>query len=345
MSVRVRYALMGAAVLAASVSPVVCQTGGSGGRAAVYAFENVMVLPMDRAGAIAGQTVLVRDGTIAAVGDAGDVRIPPEATVIEGAGRYLMPGLAEMHAHVPPQQNPPRDVLEDIFFLYIANGVTTIRGMLGRSYQIALADELERGEILGPTFYVGAPSLNGNSAPDPETAERLVRRHKSEGYDLQKIHPGLSRATWNHMAATAREVGLTFAGHVPQAVGLSHALETGLSTVDHLDGYVVAVASDAVGARAEAGEQVGLADIVDAVDEAKVSPSSSRASSGTCTSSPRCTCGRTYTANPMRTRSSPNPRCATSRGPKGTDGGGRPPTVRPCRPTPSRSTTRCASAF
>jgi imidazolonepropionase-like amidohydrolase len=181
-----------------------------------------------------------------------------------------MPGLAETHAHVPPQPDPPREVLEDILFLYVANGITTIRGMLGQAYQLDLADELEGSQVLGPTLYVGAPSINGTSAPDPETAERMVREHKAAGYDLQKIHPGVSLETWDRMAAVAAEVGLTFAGHVPAEVGLVHAIETGMSTVDHLDGYVQAVAADDVVSQINTGEAVSLEELVAGVAEDKI---------------------------------------------------------------------------
>ena len=243
---RAALALAAAAALTMGASAAAAQTG-------TWAFVDVSVLPMDRPGVVPGQTVVVRDGVITEVGPTASVRVPAGATRIEGAGRYLMPGLAEMHAHVPPVADPPRQALEDIMFLYVANGVTTIRGMLGSPYQIGLADELESGAMLGPTFYAGAPSINGNSAPTPEAAERLIRAHAAAGYDLQKIHPGVSRATWDHMVAVAEEVGLTYGGHVPTDVGLVHALETGMSTVDHLDGYVRAVAGDDVQSQVNAG--------------------------------------------------------------------------------------------
>lgn len=260
-----RLGLAGAwlAVASAAASSARAQEG-------TYAFVGVSVLPMDRAGVLQGQTVVVEDGVITAMGPAARVGVPAGATVIDGAGRWLMPGLAEMHAHVPPQPDPPRDVLEDILFLYVANGVTTIRGMLGQGYQIDLARSLERGELLGPTFYVGAPSINGTSAPDPATAERMIRAHAAAGYDLQKIHPGVSLETWDRMAAVAREVGLTFGGHVPEDVGLVHALETGMSTVDHLDGYVEAVASGDVMAKVAMGEDIRLEDLVRGVDEERL---------------------------------------------------------------------------
>ena len=124
--------------------------------------------------------------------------------------------------------------------------------------------------MLGPTFYVGAPSINGNSAPDPATAERMVRRHAAAGYDLQKIHPGVSLESWDRMAAVAEEVGLTFGGHVPADVGLVHAIETGMSTVDHLDGYVQAVASDDVVSQVNTGQDISLEGLVNGVDEAKI---------------------------------------------------------------------------
>ncbi|MDH5588990.1 MAG: amidohydrolase family protein [Gemmatimonadota bacterium] len=258
-------------VLAGALLPAGAAGSDPGDRGdGVVAFVNVNVLPMDRAGVVSGQTVVVRDGIIVAMGDAGTVTIPDDAVRIDGTGRFLMPGLAEMHAHVPPVPDPPRDQLEDILFLYVANGVTTIRGMLGQSYQLDLARELERGEILGPTLYVGAPSLSGATAPDPETAERMVRAHHAAGYDLQKIHPGLSLETWDRMTAVAREVGMTFGGHVPSDVGLIHAIETGMSTVDHLDGYVQAVAGDDVVSQINTGRPISLDGLIGGVDERRV---------------------------------------------------------------------------
>jgi len=233
------------------------------------AFTNVNVLPMASETVLADQTVVVADGVIVAAGPASDVEVPRGATVIDGSDRYLMPGLAEMHAHVPPGENPPREEVEDILFLYVANGITTIRGMLGSAYQIPLADEIERGQVLGPNFYVGAPSINGGSAPTPADAERLIRAHVEAGYDLQKIHPGVPLEAWDHMVAVAQAAGLTYSGHVPAGVGLVHAIETGMSTVDHLDGYIQAVASDDVQAQVSAGP-ISLGGLARGFDEAKL---------------------------------------------------------------------------
>lgn len=214
------------------------------GAQGTYAFTGVTVIPMDADGTLPDHTVMVRNGVIEAVGPDGEVSVPDEATVIEGEGRYLMPGLAEMHAHVPSQEDPPREDVEEILFLYVANGITTIRGMLGAAYQLDLREEIRRGEVLGPDFYVGAPSLNGNTAPTPDDAEARVREHHAAGYDFLKIHPGVPLDAWDRMVEVADEVGLTFGGHVPADVGIHHAIETGISTIDHLDGFVEATRID-----------------------------------------------------------------------------------------------------
>src|SRR5687768_10989700 len=88
-----------------------------------YAFVNVTVIPMDRAGTLPNQTVLVRDGRIEAIGSSERLAARAGYTVIDGRGKFLIPGLAEMHAHIPGA-SAPEQLGKDIMFLYIANGVT-----------------------------------------------------------------------------------------------------------------------------------------------------------------------------------------------------------------------------
>ena len=223
----------------------------------VVAFVDVTVIPMDRERTLPAHTVVVRGDRIVAVGPSGRTPVPPGARRVAGTGKFLMPGLAEMHAHVPGG-GTSAETIRDLMFLYVANGVTTIRGMLGAPSQLELRAQLARGEILGPTLYVGAPSLNGNSAPDAAAAERLVRAHKAAGYDLLKLHPGLTVPAFDAIVRTGQEVGITYAGHVSAEVGLERALAGRQSTVDHLDGYLEGMAADSIQARLRAG-QVGLA--------------------------------------------------------------------------------------
>jgi imidazolonepropionase-like amidohydrolase len=147
---------------------------------------------------------------------------------------------------VPPQQNVTEEQLRDLMFPYVANGVTTIRGMLGAPYQLELRDRLARGELLGPQFFVAAPSLNGNTAPDAATAARLVREYDAAGYDLVKLHPGLTRAAYDAAVDAAREVGITLGGHVSLDVGLDRTLEARQGSIDHLDGYFESLVPDSL---------------------------------------------------------------------------------------------------
>jgi imidazolonepropionase-like amidohydrolase len=235
----------------------------------VTAFVDVTVVPIDRERVLEHQTVLVTGDRITALGPNASVHVPAGATRIDGRGKYLMPGLAEMHAHVVGGNNPNHETLNrDILFLYIANGITSIRAMLGAPNQIPLREQLRRNEILGPTMYVSAPSLNGNSAPNADSGAKLVRSHKAAGYDFLKIHPGLSRETYDAIAATAREVGITWAGHVPAAVGLRHAIAQKQSGIDHLDGFLEAATPDSVYVRLQSGAASGMtfAQLVASID-------------------------------------------------------------------------------
>ena len=201
------------------------------------AFVGVNVVPMDRNGMLNNQTVIVRDGRIADVGPAASTRVPDGALRVEGRGKYLMPGLGEMHGHIPaPTQ--PREFIEAVLFLYVANGVTTVRGMQGAPGQLDLRERAKRGELLAPSLYLAGPAFSGKTIKSVDEAIQKVRQQKAEGWDLLKVLPGVARDHYDAMARTAKEVGISFAGHVPADVGLLHALQSGQETFDHLDGYV-----------------------------------------------------------------------------------------------------------
>ncbi|HXG59594.1 MAG TPA: amidohydrolase family protein [Thermoanaerobaculia bacterium] len=208
-------------------------------QAETIVFRNVHVLPMTSERVLRNRNVVVRDGRIESVGKA----LPAGAKVIDGRGKWLLPGLAEMHGHIPPPDAPPGTV-DDTLFLYLAGGITTVRGMLGHDGQLALREKANRGDILAPNLYLAGPSFNGNSIGSPEEAVAKVRQQKKEGWDLLKVHPGLTREEYDAMARTAREEGMRFGGHVPADVGLMHAIEMGQETFDHLDGYVESTGAD-----------------------------------------------------------------------------------------------------
>ena len=210
------------------------------------AFVDVTIIPMtrdDSAGlapgllASGGQTVIVREGKIAAIGPTGSTQVPEGALRIDGRGKFLIPGLAEMHGHVPGQLGPNAAAT---MFLFVANGVTTVRGMQGSPNHLVLREQVARGEVLGPRFYAAGPQL-GAAIRTPAIADSVVRAQKAAGFDLLKIQEGMPRASYDAVVATARSVGMPFGGHVPDEVGLWHALDSKQGTIDHLDNFMEAI--------------------------------------------------------------------------------------------------------
>jgi imidazolonepropionase-like amidohydrolase len=206
--------------------------------ATTTAFLNVNVISMTSEQVEPAQTVLVEDGRISVIGPVDATPLPKDIAIVDGTDRYLMPGLAEMHAHVPDRSSAE---LGRTLTLFAANGITTIRGMLGRPSHLQLRDEIRRGKVFGPRLITSGPSLNGNSVSNADDGARQVRAQFAAGYDFIKIHPGLSADEFTAIAETANEIGMPFAGHVPAAVGVSNALATGIATIDHLDGYLAAL--------------------------------------------------------------------------------------------------------
>ncbi|MBA2328997.1 MAG: amidohydrolase family protein [Flavisolibacter sp.] len=197
--------------------------------------HSVNIIPMNEEKVVANQTVLIRNGRIESI-VSSSINHSKDATVIDGSGKYLMPGLAEMHAHVPPNDN--MDAMKEVLLLFAANGVTTIRGMLGHPKHLELRSLINSGEVLGPRFITSGPSFSGNSVKSAEQGAEMVRQQKAAGYDFLKIHPGISKENFAVIAQTAKEVNIPIAGHVPYDVGVWRAIDAGFATIEHLDGFV-----------------------------------------------------------------------------------------------------------
>ena len=235
------------------------------------AIVNARVIPMNVPGVLEGRTVIVRNGRIAAIGASTDLEPGPDDRIIDAAGRYLIPGLAEMHAHVPAPQEPhqPPGYVEDVLFLWVAHGVTLARGMLGHPSHLELRDRLQRHEILGPRLITSGPSFSGQSVNAIEPARARVHAQSEQGYDFLKIHPGLTRRQYDAVAEAADAAGITFAGHVPVDVGLARSLAAGQATIDHLDGYLHALVPHLEAHPAAAGSFFGIA-LVPHVDRDRI---------------------------------------------------------------------------
>ena len=218
----------------------------------LVAFVNVNVVPMDGEHVLENQIVIARDGLIEKVGDSEQVDVPAGALVVEGEGRYLMPGLADMHVHVKD---------ENELLLFVANGVTTLRDMwgttgsqrrLGFPDQLALREQIAQGQLFGPTMYTAGPIMEGPPATmplmtvfeTPEEAAESVAWQAAQGYDFVKVYDQLSAETYRAVLRAAQEHGLPVIGHAPKHVGLDGVLAGGQVSIEHLTGYIDPDAAD-----------------------------------------------------------------------------------------------------
>ncbi|MCP4569906.1 MAG: amidohydrolase family protein [FCB group bacterium] len=202
---------------------------------AIKAFINVSVLPMNKDTVLENYTVVVRDQEIVSVGPVDEVDVPEGAYVISGVGKYLLPGLTDMHVHV---EN------EDAMILFLANGVTTVRNMWGSPSHLVWKDQIQKGEIIGPTIYTAGPIIDGPPGvwdgsvvlDDPDEVEQLVVEHIDKGYDFLKIYY-LRKDAFNALLATAKKYGIPVIGHASDDVGQEGVLTSGQHSIEHLDGY------------------------------------------------------------------------------------------------------------
>jgi hypothetical protein len=162
-----------------------------------------------------------------------------------------------MHSHLPgPSES--KEYLDSVLFLFLANGVTTVRGTLGLPGHLGLREQANRGAIVAPTLYLAGPSIDGDVDHSAADVERLVRQNHAEGWDFFKVLPGISSDDYRALVRTAREVGAAFGGHVPTKVGLQAVLEARQPIIDHLDGYLLRL-----GAYREALDDAKLADVAE----------------------------------------------------------------------------------
>ena len=212
---------------------------------ATYAFVDVNVISMDVPEAESQRTVLVEGDRIVTVGPADAVAVPSGATMVDGTGKFLLPGLADMHAHIGGDYRPGQTAPRADLLLYLATGVTTIRNAVGSQDVLRLASAINDGTLLGPRMEVASPLLEGEDAVwdfavrvlSADEARAAVRRFAAEGFESIKVYHTLSREAYLAVADEARRLGVTFFGHVPFDVGVEEVLAEGQVSIEHFRGY------------------------------------------------------------------------------------------------------------
>jgi len=211
------------------------------------AFVNVSVIPMDKERVLPRQTVVVRNGTIVEIGDAKRIKVPANAQRVDGTGKFLIPGLSDMHVHLFTDDEFPDELADDEFKVMIAHGVTTIRLMTGTPEQLVLRQKSNREEILAPTIYSASPQLTGRKSSNAYVvtneveAQAAVRKSKQDGYDFIKVTTFLKPEVYEAIVAEARQQNIRVVGHADsRSVGLPRALKAG-QQIEHLDSYLEAL--------------------------------------------------------------------------------------------------------
>lgn len=197
------------------------------------AFVGVHVLPMDGDRALARQTVLVEDGRIVAMGDA--LPLPEDARVVDGAGAWLLLGLADMHNHLDGRQD---------LAVQLALGITTTlhMGEARNSFVGRTRGAVAAGELAGPRSFValavdGSPRYGHLVVRDADDARATLRVAQANGYDALKLYNNLSPDAFEALVSGARAVGMPVVGHGVTEVGLRRQLEAGMALVAHLEEF------------------------------------------------------------------------------------------------------------
>lgn len=200
------------------------------------AFTHVSVIDGTNPSPRPDQTVVIRGNRIAQVGPAASTSIPAGTTVMDSRGKFLVPGLWDMHVHTVMPGG--RAVLA----LYVANGVTGVRDMAGDWAQItAWRREIADGRLVGPRIVAAGPYIEGGDVPiphilarTPEEAVAAVDSLARLGVDFVKLHSQFKREVYFAAARAARARGLRVAGHVPRSITPEEASDSGVSSIEHM---------------------------------------------------------------------------------------------------------------
>lgn len=182
--------------------------------------------------------VVVQDGEIVQLVDAA-LEIQGASREIDAAGQVLVPGLVDTHVHVWHEGD---------FWLYLANGVTTVRNLAGSETQLAWRDEIAQGLRTGPTLLTSGPIVDGPDAywptseivTDAETGRAVGLAQVDAGYDAIKVYDDVPADAWDALVQVAQETGVPVVGHVPDDVGYRAVIQGGQRTVEHLDNLLSA---------------------------------------------------------------------------------------------------------
>jgi cytosine/adenosine deaminase-related metal-dependent hydrolase len=201
-------------------------------------FRDVSVVDVVAARSIAHRSVFVRDGKIAWVGDTAVAPDTTGATIVDGRGLYLSPGLTDMHVHT-------QSLAEQL--LRMANGQTGARDMDGFPWMLELRRAITSGALLAPHEYIAGTIITNRPmggysvvVHSPEEAREVVRKQAACGYDFIKVHNLLGLDNFDAIADETHRAGMDLVGHIPHDITIDHAVHSGgMRTLEHLKGFIL----------------------------------------------------------------------------------------------------------
>jgi imidazolonepropionase-like amidohydrolase len=197
-------------------------------------------------------TIFIADQKIAAIGPSSSLSIPRNTRTLDATGKFLIPGLVDIHVHLTGAGEPAGS-REFILPLLLANGITTVRDMGGNlDSLVTLRHEIEHGQLTAPQIFFAGPYLDGNP---PSFQPSLVVTNASEatadihslisrGADFIKVQSNLSRDAYFAIAEACRREHITFVGHVPDRVTAAEASDAGQKSIEHLTGVLRSCSND-----------------------------------------------------------------------------------------------------
>jgi cytosine/adenosine deaminase-related metal-dependent hydrolase len=213
----------------------------------IVAIVDVNVIPMDKERLLTNQTVIIENGKIKQIDKSEKVKIPNNALLIEGKGKYLVPGFFDMHAHFFYEQGENKNTCEAELKLMLANGLTTVRIECGDSVYLEAKKNIREKKWGGPGLFISSPQFVGNwpwpgkvfakICKTPEEAAAAVRQCKKQGYDEIKITFMVKRDVYDAIIKTAKEEDIKVTGHVGPLVKLPAALAA-KQQIEHMDEFI-----------------------------------------------------------------------------------------------------------
>ena len=198
--------------------------------------KNVAVVSPSTNAVLYGFDVTVENGSIESIKKTTNKK-HRNATVIDATGKYLMPGLADMHVHIPRQKKYGYGA-DEFLMLQLAAGVTAVRSMRGADADLVLQKQISEGQKIGPSIYTSAPPFYASRVwASGDSLVKLLTRYKQQGYQSLKVLSVPSVSWFDTLAQTAKKQNLKLSGHVPAGILIDAALDNNLNSIEHLGGY------------------------------------------------------------------------------------------------------------